>query len=60
VTFFIEFPLLAAAIGGVFLVLYTISRRTTGLVAALITVTAVVSFLCWLARRERVSSLLVT
>jgi hypothetical protein len=92
VTFFIEFPLLAAAIGVVFLVLYTISRRTTGLVAALgwlgygayelgmrlrllctgecnirvdllliypilllITVTAVVSFLRWLARRERVS-----
>jgi hypothetical protein len=90
-SFFIQFPLLAAALGIVFLALYGISRRPTTLIAAvawlgygayelgmqlrllcsgecnirvdllliypvllLVTSLALVSFLLWLARRERV------
>jgi hypothetical protein len=91
-TFFIEFPLLAAALGVLFLLLYGLTRRMAGLAAALawlayaayemamklrilctgecnirvdllliypmlllVTVAALVSFVRWLARRERLS-----
>lgn len=91
-SFFIEFPLLAAALGLLFLVLYGLTRRMVGLAAAiawlayaayemamklrilctgecnirvdllliypmllLLTVAALVSFVRWLARRDRLS-----